>query len=254
MCVIRAAQSLRFAPRPFLGPLLVHLDDESLYTIYVRFNVPPLFIVPPPIGREHVPRGSVPPSRLTGGWYPTEVARRAEARRRGVHADTSAGAKRVQSAQLLSRPVLVARHSTSKRAHAGSPLRAPGGARRKRVVELRRVHALHEPAPEAERGGSPLLGRLGPGTRPVLRSYASRNTDTNTRDTATVPPSWEHADVPPSLKCTPLLRLYPLPWSRSTIGYIKTHIDGIRRVLSPGSLLCSAGCVTGPLVWCPPCL
>ena len=60
----------------------------------------------------------------------------------------------------------------------------------------------------------------------LVRSYASRNTDTNTRDTATVPPSWEHADVPPSLKCTPLLRLYPLPWSRSTIGYIKTHIDG----------------------------
>ena len=45
-------------------------------TIYVRFNVPRMFIVPPPIGREHVPRGSVPPSRLTGGWYPTEVATR----------------------------------------------------------------------------------------------------------------------------------------------------------------------------------
>ena len=30
----------------------------------------------------------------------------------------------------------------------------------------------------------------------------------------------------PSLKCTPLLRLYPLPRSRSAIGYIKTHKDG----------------------------
>ena len=41
-----------------------------------------------------------------------------------------------------------------------------------------------------------------------------------------VPPCWEHADVPLSLKCNPLLRLYPLPWSRSAIGYIKTPIDG----------------------------
>ena len=34
-------------------------------TIFVRFNVPPLFIVPPPREREHVPcsctQGSVPP-------------------------------------------------------------------------------------------------------------------------------------------------------------------------------------------------
>ena len=30
----------------------------------VRFNVPPLFIVPPPREREHVPRGSVPPSTV----------------------------------------------------------------------------------------------------------------------------------------------------------------------------------------------
>ena len=43
---------------------------------------------------------------------------------------------------------------------------------------------------------------------------------------SSVPPSWEHADVPPSLKCTPLLRLYPLPWSRSAIGYIKPPKDG----------------------------
>ena len=35
-------------------------------TIFVRFNVPPLFIVPPPREREHVPTGSVPPSRLAG--------------------------------------------------------------------------------------------------------------------------------------------------------------------------------------------
>ena len=184
-------------------------------TIYVRFNVPPLFIVPPPIGREHVPRGSVPPSRLTGGWYPTEVAtRRGEGE---AYADTSAGAKRVQSAQLLSRPVLVARHSTSKSA--------------RRLASAR----------PAARGASALLSFVGstlcsrprsaearPSSVGLVRSYASRNTDTNTRDTATVPPSWEHADVPPSLKCTPLLRLYPLPWSRSTIGYIKTHIDGRR--------------------------
>ena len=182
-------------------------------TIYVPFNVPPLFIVPPPIGREHVSRGSVPPSRLTGGWYPTEVAtRRGEGE---AYADTSAGAKRVQSAQLLSRPVLVARHSTSKSA--------------RRLASAR----------PAARGASALLSFVGstlcsrprsaearPSSVGLVRSYASRNTDTNTRDTATVPPSWEHADVPPSLKCTPLLRLYPLPWSRSTIGYIKTHIDG----------------------------
>ena len=155
MCVIRAAQSLRFAPRPFLGPLLVHLDDESLYTIYVRFNVPPLFIVPPPIGREHVPRGSVPPSRLTGGWYPTEVAtRRGEGE---AYADTSAGAKRVQSAQLLSLVQSSSLATALARAHVGSPLRA---RRRGAQVELRRVHAL-QPAPE--RGGLPLLlGRLGP--------------------------------------------------------------------------------------------
>ena len=57
--------------------------------------------------------------------------------------------------------------STGKSAAAGSPLRAPGGAGRKRDfgrarVELRWVHAL-QPAPE--RGGSPLLGRLGPVVR-----------------------------------------------------------------------------------------
>ena len=185
----------------------------------MRFNVPPLFIVPPPIGREHVPRGSVPPSRLTGGWYPTEVAtRRGEGE---AYADTSAGAKRVQSAQLLSRPVLVARHSTSKRAHAGSPLRARRRGAQAALLSFVGVHALQPPR-RPKRGGSP---RSSVG---LVRSYASRNTDTNTRDTATVPPSWEHADVPPSLKCTPLLRLYPLPWSRSTIGYIKTHIDGTR--------------------------
>ena len=179
--------------------------------MYVRFNVPPLFIVPPPIGREHVPRGSVPPSRLTGGWYPTEVAtRRGEGE---AYADTSAGAKRVQSAQLLSLVQSSSLATALARAHIGSPLRA---RRRGAQVELRRVHAL-QPAPE--RGGSPLLGRLGPVVRLAEHGH--------TRDTATVPPSWEHADVPPSLKCTPLLRLYPLPWSRSTIGYIKTHIDGI---------------------------
>ena len=37
----------------------------GMCTIFVRFNVPPLFIVPPPREREHVPcsctQGSVPP-------------------------------------------------------------------------------------------------------------------------------------------------------------------------------------------------
>ena len=151
-----------------------------------------------------------------GGWV---VSHAEVATRRGegeAYADTSAGAKRVQSAQLLSRPVLVARHSTSKSA--------------RRLASAR----------PAARGASAFLSFVGstlctsrprsaearPSSVGLVRSYASRNTDTNTRDTATVPPSWEHADVPPSLKCTPLLRLYPIPWSRSTIGYIKTHIDG----------------------------
>ena len=36
----------------------------TLSTIYGRFNVPPLFIVPPPREREHVPPESVPPCLL----------------------------------------------------------------------------------------------------------------------------------------------------------------------------------------------
>ena len=51
-----------------------------IITIYVRFNVPPLFIVPPPREREHVPRGSVPPSRLQDGGNSRNTEVRTEVR------------------------------------------------------------------------------------------------------------------------------------------------------------------------------
>ena len=79
---------------------------------------------------------------------------------------------------------------------AGSPLRAPGGAGRKRVVELRRVHALHEPAPE--RGGSPLLGRLGPVVRLAEHGHKHKG----------------HGDCTPFMGacgCTPIPEVYPPP-------------------------------------------
>ena len=50
------------------------------YTIYVRFIVPPLFIVPPPREREHVPRGPVPPSRLQDGGNSRNMEVRTEVR------------------------------------------------------------------------------------------------------------------------------------------------------------------------------
>ena len=131
-------------------------------TIYVRFNVPPLFIVPPPIGREHVPRGSVPPSRLTGGWYPTEVAtRRGEGE---AYADTSAGAKRVQSAQLLSLVQSSSLATALARAHVGSPLRA----RRRGAQKLSFVGSTLCSRPRSAEARPSSVG--------LVRSYASRNT------------------------------------------------------------------------------
>ena len=156
-------------------------------TIYVRFNVPPLFIVPPPIGREHVPRGSVPPSRLAGGWYPKV--------RRTLTPPLAQSAYKARNFFLAQSSLLA---TALARAHAGSPLRAPGGARRKRVVELRRVHALHEPAPEAERGGSPLLGRLGPVVRLAEHGHKHKG----------------HGDCTPFMGacgCTPIPEVYPPP-------------------------------------------
>ena len=43
---------------------------------------------------------------------------------------------------------------------------------------------------------------------------------------SSVPPRWEHPGVPPCSKCTPLPAVYPLPRSRSAIGYIETPVDG----------------------------
>ena len=43
---------------------------------------------------------------------------------------------------------------------------------------------------------------------------------------SSVPPRREHSGVPPCSKCTPLPAAYPLPRSRSAIGYIKTPVDG----------------------------
>ena len=64
----------------------------SMITIYTRFNVPPLFIVPPPREREHVPTGSVPPSRLAAsvithgtGGNSRNYARNLPARRAAPH-------------------------------------------------------------------------------------------------------------------------------------------------------------------------
>ena len=90
--------------------------------------------------------------------------------------------------------------STGKSAAAGSPLRAPGGAGRKRDfgrarVELRWVHAL-QPAPE--RGGSPLLGRLGPVVRLAEHGHKHKG----------------HGDCTPFMGacgCTPIPEVYPPP-------------------------------------------
>ena len=43
---------------------------------------------------------------------------------------------------------------------------------------------------------------------------------------SSVPPRREHSGVPPCSKCTPLPAAYPLPRSRSAIGYIETPVDG----------------------------
>ena len=92
--------------------------------------------------------------------------------------------------------------STGKSAAAGSPLRAPGGAGRKPKrdfgrarVELRWVHAL-QPAPE--RGGSPLLGRLGPVVRLAEHGHKHKG----------------HGDCTPFMGacgCTPIPGVYPPP-------------------------------------------
>ena len=108
--------------------------------------------------------------------------------------DTSAGAKRVQSAQLLSRPVLVARHSTSKSA--------------RRLASAR----------PAARGASALLSFVGstlctsrprsaearPSSVGLVRSYASRGTRTHKG----------HGDCTPFMGacgCTPIPEVYPPP-------------------------------------------
>ena len=72
-----------------LGRTPYHLQVPSIYT---RFNVPPLFIVPPPREREHVPTGSVPPSRLAAsvithgtGGNSRNYARNLPARRAAPH-------------------------------------------------------------------------------------------------------------------------------------------------------------------------
>ena len=191
------------------------LRPSPLYTIFVRFNVPPLFIVPPPREREHVPRDLYTLLDWQEGAVVTHGSSEALRRRRTL---TSAGATS-SSSRARSR-------STGKSAAAGSPLRAPGGARRKRDfgrarVELRSiVGSTLCNRPRSTEARPSFLGRL------PWSGRTPRGTRAQARGTATVPPSWQHADVPPSLKCTPLLRLYPLPWSRSAIGYIKTHKDG----------------------------
>ena len=87
-----------------------------------------------------------------------------------------------------------------------------------------------------------------PGQDCSATSHSRASGESGSMNWLSVPPSWEHADVPPSLKCTPLLRLYPLPWSRSAIGYIKPPIDGsvVRELVScePPLALCLSVCLS----------
>ena len=111
--------------------------------------------------------------------------------------------------------------STGKSAAAGSPLRAPGGAGRKRDfgrarVELRWVHAL-QPAPE--RGGSPLLGRLGPVVR--LAEHGHKQGARRLYPLHGSMRMYPHPrSVPPSSGCTPSLG------AGAPLGTLRWYVHG----------------------------
>ena len=167
------------------------------YTIFVRFSVPPLFIVPTPREREHVPRDLYPLLDWQEGAVVTHGSSEAPRRRRTL-------TRTQPQARLCARPAARGASATS---------------------DERALSFVQSLGPRSAAG--PGARRLAP-PRSAWSGRTPRGTRAQARGTAraTVPPSWQHADVPPSLKCTPLLRLYPLPWSRSAIGYIKTHKDG----------------------------
>ena len=175
----------------------------------MRFNVPPLFIAPPPCEREHVPRGSVPPSRLAGAV---------------VKQSTFPPATRI----FTFHAVACAQYVLNREAEGTVPnvlslvAAARGGGQLRAGQWLSR---LPRPSTRESRRGcdASYASRPGQDWLALATSRMSGPRESLGVQSGTtavplyVPPSWEHADVPPSLKCTPLLRLYPLPWSRSAM-------------------------------------